>query len=83
MKTIAFFLLLLLAACSTSTVDTSKPDEMPEWMRWGTYEHYAYLDNRMYFNADSTIVLIKPERKQAHDYGKVDFTKDNVVLKRE
>ena len=83
MKSLFYSLPFLFAACSTPTVDTSKPENIPDWVRWGTYEHSAYLDNRMYFNADSTMVLIKPERRQAHDYGKVDFTKDNVVLKKE
>ena len=68
MKTIAFFLLLLLAACSTPTVDTSKPDGMPDWVTWGTYEHYAYLDGRISFNDDSTLMLILSDRKPNPNY---------------
>ena len=68
MKSLLYSLPFLFAACSTPTVDTSKPENIPDWVRWGTYEHYAYLDNRIHFNADSTIMLTLSDRKPNPNY---------------
>jgi hypothetical protein len=62
MKAILFFPLTFLFACSTPTVDLSRPEGLPTWMRWGVYEHSAHQQGRMHFNADSSIMLIVPER---------------------
>ena len=62
MKAILFFPLTFLFACSTPTVDLSRPEGVPASMRWGVFEHYAYQQGRMHFNTDSSIMLIVPER---------------------
>jgi len=68
MKSIVLILsMFLVASCSTPTVDTSKPNSIPEWVRWGTYEHYAYNDGRMHFNEDSSIMLIVPIRAEYNE----------------
>jgi hypothetical protein len=67
MKSILFFPLTFLLACSTPTVDISRPEGVPSSMRWGTYEHYAYQQGRMYFNKDSSIMLIVPERPEYNE----------------
>ena len=62
MKNLTYILIaILMVACSTPSVDTSRPDEVPEWVRWGTYEHYAWEQGRIHFNEDSTIMMIVPE----------------------
>jgi hypothetical protein len=80
---IGILLIFFLASCENQvvTVDTSKPDDIPEWVRWGTYEHYAYEEDRIRFNEDSTIMLISPDHIQDRDYNKIDFTNGNVQIK--
>jgi len=80
---IGILLIFFLTSCENQvvTVDTSKPDDIPEWVRWGTYEHYAYEEDRIRFNEDSTIMLISPDRIQERDYNKIDFTNGNVQIK--
>lgn len=79
---IGIFLIFFFTACEnkTCTVDTSKPDDIPEWVRWGTYEHYAYEEDRIRFNEDSTVMLIIPDRIQERDYGKINLTEDNLII---
>ena len=67
MKSIILTLCMFLVACATPTVDITRPPGVPESMRWGTYEHYAYNDGRMYFNEDSSIMLIVPIRAEYNE----------------
>ena len=80
---IGILLIFFFTACEnkTCTVDTSKPDDIPEWVRWGTYEHYAYEEDRIIFNEDSTIMLISSDQVRDRDYSKIDFTNGNVQIK--
>ena len=65
MKKITYILIaIVLMACESTTVDTSKPAEVPNHVRWGTYEHQAYKDGRIYWSEDSSIMMIVPEREQ-------------------
>jgi hypothetical protein len=69
MKKIVYLLSIsiCIVSCASPTLDTSKPDNVPEWVRWGTYEHNAYNDGRMHFNEDSSIILIVPERAKYNE----------------
>jgi len=58
---------ICIVSCASPTLDTSKPDHIPEWVRWGTYEHNAFNDGRMHFNEDSSIILIVPERAKYNE----------------
>ena len=69
MKKVFYLVVVTISvvSCTTPIVDTSKPDGIPEWVRWGTYEHYAYNDGRMHFNEDSSIMLIVPIRAEYNE----------------
>jgi len=67
MKSILLILSTLLVACSTPTVDITRPPGVSESMRWGTYEHYAFNQGRMHFNEDSSIILIVPIRAEYYE----------------
>ena len=68
MKKITYILIaIVLMACESNTVDTSKPAGVPEYVTWGTYEHQAYKDGRIYWSDDSSIMIIVPEREQYNE----------------
>ena len=81
MKKIVYVALatISIVSCTTTTVDTSKPNSIPEWVRWGTYEHYAYNDGRMYFNEDSSIMLIVPIRAEYNETS-TSLISANVII---
>jgi hypothetical protein len=81
MKKIVYVALatISIVSCTTTTVDTSKPNSIPEWVRWGTYEHYAYNDGRMYFNEDSSIMLIVPIRAEYNETS-TSLLGNNVII---
>jgi len=67
-RNLTLILLVLITSCSSSTdtVDYSKmrPDDVPENLPpvWTYHDQQAYEQGRMFFNDDSTIMMIKSER---------------------
>ena len=67
-RNLALILLLIITSCSSSndTVDYSKmrPNDVPENLPpvWTYHDQQAYEEGRMFFNDDSTIMMIKSER---------------------
>lgn len=78
-KAIYILTFIFIASCNTRSVDTSKPDNIPDSFRWGTYENDAYNDGRMHFNEDSTIMLIVPNRVK-HNETSTTLTDTNIVI---
>ncbi len=39
-------------------LEMEKPKDLPEFVKWSTYNRTAYFDGRIHFNEDSTMALI-------------------------
>ena len=80
MKKITYILIvIILMACESNTVDISKPAGIPDYVRWGYYEHKAYEDGRIYWSEDSSIMMIVPERAQYNETP-TSLLDSNVVI---
>tara|TARA_R110000751_G_scaffold98456_3_gene191485 strand:- start:1175 stop:1420 length:246 start_codon:yes stop_codon:yes gene_type:complete len=80
MKKITYILIaIVLMACESNTVDTSKPAGIPDYVTWGTYEHQAYKDGRIYWSKDSSIMIIVPERPQYNETS-TSLLDSNVII---
>lgn len=80
MKKLTYILItIVLMACESNTADISKPAGIPDYVRWGTYEHRAHRDGRIYWSEDSSIMMIVPERAKYNETS-TSLLDSNVII---
>jgi hypothetical protein len=81
MKNLTYILVaIVMVACNTPTVDTSKPEGIPDYIRWGTYESEAWKQGRVHFNEDSSIMLIVPIRAEHNETSTSLTDLNNIII---
>ena len=70
-------------------LEMQKPKDLPNHLSWDNYNRDAYLDGRIHFNNDSSVVLITAERPRKIEEDenmirlpikKTNFIKNEIVL---